>query len=85
MSTISGLFLPEGNYYLVIMNDRATGMAKYKEAPLEFVLDVVRHQIHDSHEEYLTSQLEAIQLCQLPQHPTLGLSKPGYVHPLSGG
>ena len=60
-------------------------MAKYKEAPLEFVLDVVRHQIHDNHEDFLAHQLEAIQLCQLPQHPINGLSKPGYVHPLSGG
>lgn len=60
-------------------------MAKHKEAPLEFVLDIVRHQLPEKHEDFLMHQLESIQLCQLPQSPTMGLSKPGYMHSLSGG
>jgi len=85
LSLIQGLFLPAGNYYFVVKNDRAVGMAKHKEAPLEFVLDIVRHQLPEKHEDFLMHQLESIQLCQLPQSPTMGLSKPGYMHSLSGG
>ena len=43
----------------------------------------MRHQIPE-HEDFLESQLEAMQLCQLPMFPNMGLSKPGYIHPLSG-
>ena len=43
LSMISGLYLPEGNYYLVIRNDRASGIGSARQAPLEFVLDVLRH------------------------------------------
>jgi hypothetical protein len=32
----------------------------------------------------MTTQLEAMQLCQLPAFPSMGLSKPGYIHSLSG-
>lgn len=28
-------------------------MAQNKEAPLEFVLDIVRHQLPDKHEDFL--------------------------------
>jgi len=67
----------------VIKNDRVKGKGRARQAPLEFVLDVVRHQVPESH-EYLTQQLETIQLCQLPHSPESGLSKAGYIHPLSG-
>ena len=83
LSLISGVYLPEGNYYLVVKNDRASGIGSVMGAPLEFVLDVMRHQIPD-HEDFLDSSLEAMQLCQLPQFPSMGLSKPGFIHPLSG-
>ena len=42
-SLISDAFLPEGNYYLVIKNDRTTTVGGARQAPLEFILDVVRH------------------------------------------
>ena len=42
-SLISGAYLPNGNYYLVIKNDRLTGLGTAQAAPLRFVLDVVRH------------------------------------------
>lgn len=50
LSLISGVYLPEGNYYLVVKNDRASGIGSVMGAPLEFVLDVMRHQIPD-HED----------------------------------
>ena len=61
-SLISGAFLPEGNYYLVIKNDRAVGQGAGRQAPLEFVLDVVRHQVPEG-TDFLVHQLEALQLC----------------------
>lgn len=82
-SLLSGVFLPQGTYYLVAKNDRVSGLGSARQAPLEFVLDAVRHQIPE-HEEFITTQLEALQLCQLPEFPSMGLSKPGYIHPLSG-
>jgi hypothetical protein len=43
LSLISGAYLPQGNYYLVVKNDRSIGKGMARQAPLEFVLDVVRH------------------------------------------
>lgn len=43
LSLISGAYLPQGNYYLVVKNDRAIGKGSYRGAPLRFVIDVVRH------------------------------------------
>ena len=43
LSLIEGVYLPEGNYYLVVENDRASGIGSVMGAPLEFVLDVMRH------------------------------------------
>ena len=82
-SILSGIYLPQGTYYLVVKNDRVNGIGTSRQAPLEFVLDVVRHQIPE-HEDFITTQLEAMQLCQLPAFPNMGISKPGYIHPLSG-
>ena len=45
---------------------------------------MVRHQVPEG-TDFLVHQLEALQLCQLPQLPSQGLSKPGFMHPLSGG
>ena len=49
LSVLSGVFLPEGRYYLVVKNDRAAGIGATSQAPLEFVLDVVRHQLPETH------------------------------------
>ena len=59
LSLIEGAYLPEGNYYLVVKNDRSVGLGTYKQAPLQFVLDVVRHQVPEVH-DFLSDQLEAM-------------------------
>lgn len=53
LSLISGTYLPQGNYYLVVKNDRAIGKGSYRGSPLRFVLDVVRHQVPEDHEYIL--------------------------------
>lgn len=82
-SLISGAFLPEGNYYLVIKNDRLNGMGTTTAAPLRFVLDAVRHQIPEHH-DFMARQLEHLQLCSLPTLHFTSLTSPGFVHALSG-
>ena len=83
LSLMQYAYLTEGTYYLVVKNDRVAGLGTARQAPLEFVLDVVRHQIPEAH-EFMDSQLEAMQLCQLPQLPIQGFNRPGYLHPING-
>lgn len=83
LSSIRLAVLPQGLYYLVVKNDRVGGMGGERQAPLEFMLDVIRHQVAVEG-KYTDHFMEAMQLCTVPQSPPEGLSKPGYIHPLSG-
>lgn len=74
--------LSKGSYYLVVRNDKAErGTKNRKGAPITFSLDVMRLQssISDNREF-----IEAMELCPLPDSPSGGFNRIGYLHTLSG-
>ena len=75
--------LPEGQYQLVIRNDVKAGANSKTQAPIEFLLDVIRQQVPND-EEYMDHYLEAMMVCSVPEAPKNGLTQAGYIHPLGG-
>jgi hypothetical protein len=75
--------LPAGKYVLVIRNDAGLQGGGREQAPIEFLIDVLRNQVPEQ-QEYMDHYLEVMMVCSVPQTPSNGLTQAGYVHPLGG-
>jgi hypothetical protein len=66
-SRIDGVVLSKGSYYLAVRNDKGSSLNRQdKQAPIQFVLDVLRLlQSETEKREFL----EAMELCPLPDSP----------------
>ena len=75
--------LPTGKYVLVIRNDAGLKGTGKEQAPIDFLIDVMRSQVPEQ-QAYMDHYLEAMNVCSVPQTPSSGLTQAGYIHPLGG-
>ena len=75
--------IPTGKYVLVVRNDAGIKTVSKQQAPIDFVIDVMRSQVPEE-QEYMDHYLEAMMVCSVPHTPSAGLTQAGYIHPLGG-